>query len=306
MVRLLFVLLLLLALPAHALNIAMVLWRGETAAEAGFRAELTRLGYQTTITVYNANQDRTALATMLRQQMLPKLAEYDYIYTFGTTATTMTKSLVANRKPMIFNVVSDPVGAGFLSEDKAQNSMVAGVSNMVPMALQLANASKYLPSDKRLLLPFNPREQNTLLVADMLINAAKGYQWQVATWRIAPDPKRLENELKRLQQDAKNDIVFLAADSYLLSIAPRLLNALNAAAIPTICSAELFVEHGCSVGTISSYEALGKMAAVIIHRHQQGTQLQDIPLQTDPHPKLVLGQLGSTTKQEKNPEKPKL
>ncbi|MFM5501229.1 ABC transporter substrate-binding protein [Aeromonas veronii] len=305
MVRLLFVLLLLLALPAHALNIAMVLWRGETAAEAGFRAELTRLGYQTTITVYNANQDRTALATMLRQQMLPKLAEYDYIYTFGTTATTMAKSLVANRKPMIFNVVSDPVGAGFLSEDKAQNSMVAGVSNMVPMALQLANASKYLPSDKRLLLPFNPREQNTLLVADMLINAAKGYQWQVATWRIAPDPKRLENELKRLQQDAKNDIVFLAADSYLLSIAPRLLNALNAAAIPTICSAELFVEHGCSVGTISSYEALGKMAAVIIHRHQQGTQLQDIPLQTDPHPKLVLGQLGSTTKQEKNPEKPK-
>ncbi|WP_421309628.1 ABC transporter substrate-binding protein [Aeromonas sp. 603696] len=305
MVRLLFVLLLLLALPAHALNIAMVLWRGETAAEAGFRAELTRLGYQTTITVYNANQDRTALATMLRQQMLPKLAEYDYIYTFGTTATTMAKSLVANRKPMIFNAVSDPVGAGFLSEDKAQNSMVAGVSNMVPMALQLANASKYLPSDKRLLLPFNPREQNTLLVADMLINAAKGYQWQVATWRIAPDPKRLENELKRLQQDAKNDIVFLAADSYLLSIAPRLLNALNAAAIPTICSAELFVEHGCSVGTISSYEALGKMAAVIIHRHQQGTQLQDIPLQTDPHPKLVLGQLGSTTKQEKNPEKPK-
>lgn len=48
--------------------------------------------------------------TTLRQQMLPKLAEYDYIYTFGTTATTMTKSLVANRKPLIFNVVSDPVG----------------------------------------------------------------------------------------------------------------------------------------------------------------------------------------------------
>ncbi|MFM5270997.1 ABC transporter substrate-binding protein [Aeromonas veronii] len=306
MVRLPFVLLLLLALPAHALSIAMVLWRGETAAEAGFLAELTHLGYQATITTYNADQDRTALATMLRQQMLPKLAEYDYIYTFGTTATTMTKSLVANRKPLIFNVVSDPVGADILSEDKAQNSMVAGVSNMVPMALQLANASEHLATGKRLLLPFNPREQNTLLVADMLLNEAKRYQWQMVTWRMAPDPRRLDNELKRLQQDAKNDIVFLAADSYLLSIAPRLLNALNAAAIPTICSAELFVEHGCSVGTISSYEALGKMAAGIIHRHQQGTALQDIPLQTDPHPKLVLGQLGNATTQEASPEKPKL
>lgn len=288
MVRLLFVMLLLLALPAHALSIAMVLWRGETAAEESFRAELTRLGYQATITTYNADQDRNTLATLLRQQMLPKLDEYDYIYTFGTTATTMAKSLIANRKPLIFNVVSDPVGAGFLSEDKSQNNMVAGVSNMVPMTLQLANASKYLSTDKRLLLPFNPREQNTLLIADILLNEAKHYQWRVATWRIAPDPRRLDNELKRLQQDAKNDIVFLAADSYLLSIAPRLLNALNAASIPTICSAELFVEHGCTVGTISSYESLGKMAAGIIHRHQQGAQLQDIPLQTDANPRLIM------------------
>lgn len=47
------------------------------------------------------------------------------------------------------------------------------------------------------------------------------------------------------------------------------------------------------------------MAAGIIHRHQQGTGLQDIPLQTDPHPKLVLGQLGNATTQEASPEKPK-
>ena len=31
------------------------------------------------------------------------------------------------------------------------------------------------------------------------------------------------------------------------------------------------------------------MAANIIHRNQQGTPLQDIPLQTDPAPRLVLG-----------------
>ncbi|HHQ4552896.1 TPA: ABC transporter substrate-binding protein [Aeromonas veronii] len=293
MAQLFVVLLMLLSLPTHALTIAMVLWRGETSAEAGFRAELTRLGYQATITTYNANQDRATLAAMLRQQLEPKLAEYDYIYTFGTTATAMTKSLVANRKPLIFSVVSDPVGAGFWAEDKRQNKMVAGTSNMVPMALQLANASKYLPTGKRLLVPFNPREQNTRLVTDMLIAEAKRYHWHVATWRIAPDPKRLDNELQRLQVDAKNDIVFLAADSYLLSIAPRLLAALNDAGIPTICSAELFVEHGCTVGTISSYTLLGKMAANIIHLNQQGTPLQDIPLQLDTQPKLVLGPLGT-------------
>lgn len=298
--RLIVVMLLMFTLPAHALNIAMVLWRGETSAEEGFKTELIRLGYQTNITIFNANQDRAALATMLRQQMLPRLAEYDYIYTFGTTATDMTKSLVANRKPLIFSVVSDPFGAGFLAQDKSQNRMIAGTSNIVPMDMQLANASKYLPAGKRILLPFNPREQNTKLIANMLISEAKRYNWQVTTWRILPDPNRLDSELKRLQQDAKHDIVFLAADSYLLSMAPRLLAALNDAGIPTICSAELFVDHGCTVGTISSYKYLGKAAAEIIHLNQQGTPLQDIPLRIDEYPKLVLGPLSEITPQTRH------
>ncbi|MGL5128743.1 MAG: ABC transporter substrate-binding protein [Aeromonas popoffii] len=287
--RLLICCCLLLALPAQALTIAMVLWRGETDAERSFRAELIRLGYHPTFVTFNANQDRAAFATQLRQQLLPSLARYDYIYSFGTTATTMVKSLLGERKPLIFNIVSDPVGAGILSEDQAENRMVAGTSNLVPMALQLANARKHLPTDKGLLLPFNPREQNTLLTGELLLREAKRYQWDLATWRIAPDKRRLANELKRLQQDARQRIVFLAADSYLLSIAPELLAALNEGGIPTICSAELFVEHGCTVGTISSYETLGRMTANIIHRNLQGTPLQDIPLQTDPAPRLVLG-----------------
>lgn len=297
--RLLICCCLLLALPVQALTIAMVLWRGETDAERGFRAELIRLGHQPTFVTFNANQDRAAFATQLRQQLLPSLADYDYIYCFGTTATTMVRSLIGDRKPLIFNIVSDPVGAGILSEDKADNRMVAGTSNLVPMALQLANARQHLPTDKGLLLPFNPREQNTLLTGELLLREAKRYQWDLTTWRIAPDKRRLAGELKRLQQDARQRIVFLAADSYLLSIAPELLAALNEVGIPTICSAELFVEHGCTVGTISSYETLGRMTANIIHRNLQGTPLQDIPLQTDPAPRLVLGkQLASADNQD--------
>ena len=280
---------LLLALPAQALTIAMVLWRGETEAERAFRAELNRLGHLPTFVTFNANQGRTVLATLLRQQLLPALDNYDYIYSFGTTATIMVKSLIGNRKPLIFSIVADPFGAGFLSKEKAENRMVAGTSNMVPMELQLANARRYLPASKGLLLPFNPREQNTLLTADLLLREARRYQWELTTWRIAPDKRRLASELKRLQHAAKESIVFLAADSYLLSIAPELLAALNEAGIPTICSAELYVEHGCTVGTISSYRALGQMAANIIHRNLQGTPLQDIPLQTDLAPQLVLG-----------------
>ncbi|PJG60233.1 ABC transporter substrate-binding protein [Aeromonas cavernicola] len=289
MIRLSIVLWLCLTPPAHALNIAMVLWRGETPAEAAFRAELIQLGYQPNITIFNGEQDRAALATMLRRQMLPKLAEFDYIYTFGTTATAMTKMLVAGRKPIIFNMVFNPFESGFLAANEPQHQMMTGTSQMVPMALQLANARQYLPAGKRLLVPFNPREQNTRFITEMLKHEAERFEWQVATWRMLPVPARLAADLKRLQEVAKNDIVFLASDSYLLSIAPQLLKTLNDAGIPTICSAERFVEYGCTVSTVSSYQVQGKMAATIIHRNLQGTPLQDIPLQVDDAPRLVLG-----------------
>lgn len=283
------VLLLLLTLPAQALTIAMVLWRGETQAEEGFRDELARLGYRARFVTFNANLDRNQLATLLRQQLLPNIEQYDYVYTFGTTATLMAKSLMGGRKPLIFNVVSDPFGAGILSDEPGANRQVAGVSNLVPMGLQLENGRRHLPAGRRLLLPFNPREQNTLLLAEMVIHEAQRFNWPVETWRIVPVAKRLDSELARLVHDAGDAIIYLGADSYLLSVAPRLLASLNRAGIPTLCGAELFMSYGCSVGTISSYESLGRMAARIIDQHSRGTPLEAIPLQLDPAPRLILG-----------------
>ncbi|QWZ95134.1 hypothetical protein I6L41_02225 [Aeromonas sp. FDAARGOS 1411] len=280
----------LMAPSSHALTIAMVLWRGETAAETAFRAELNRLGYHPKIIVFDANQNRAVLAHMLRKEVVPRLDEFDYIYTFGTTATAMAKKTIYGRKPLVFTAVYDPIGASILSADKNMNSMIAGTSHMVPIAMQLANASKYLSTKKHILIPFNPREKNTRFITDMIKDEAARYSWEVFTWRIAPLPKRLDSELKRLRQDAKNDIVFLPSDSYLLSVAPRLLNALNEEGIPTICSVELFVKYGCSVSTISSYDSQGKLAAKIIDSNQRGILLKDIPLQIDNAPRLVVGE----------------
>lgn len=280
--------LLCLAVPAHALKIAMVLWRGETGAEQGFRDELKKLGYKPEFVVFDGRQDRTLLATMLRLELLPELASYDYVYSFGTTASLMSKSLLQGRKPLIFNAVSDPFGAGILSAKKSDNAMVAGISNMVPLPLQLANARKYLPQGRVLLLPVNPREQNTRLIGERLQAAAAQYQWQVKIWRINPD-KSQDSELRRFQQGAVGSVVFLPADSYLISMGPQLLRLLNEARIPTICSTEAFIPYGCTVGTVSNYHAQGELAAGILDRHQKGVSMADMPLQFDLSPRLVVG-----------------
>ena len=288
---LLFCALCIIHVNAYALKIAMVLWRGETPAEQGFREEMKKLGLNPEITVFNADQDRATLATLLRTELEPNLAKYDYVYSFGTTASQMTKQFLKGRKPLIFNVVADPYGAGLLSTNKQDNKMLAGVSNMIslplPLPLQIANARKYLPKGSKMLFPVNPREQNTQLIGEQLTPVAAQHHWILETWRINPDKALLNSELLRLQKDAKGSVVFIPADSYLISIAAELMQALNEANIETICSVGAFIPYHCSVGTVGDYQVQGKLAAKIIAMHQKGTALQDIPLQYDLSPRLM-------------------
>jgi ABC-type proline/glycine betaine transport system substrate-binding protein len=53
---------------AENLRIAMVLWRGETPAEKGFKDGLKKLGYTAEFTVVNADQNRTTLRSKFEKR----------------------------------------------------------------------------------------------------------------------------------------------------------------------------------------------------------------------------------------------
>ncbi len=127
---------------AKTLKIAMVLWRGETEAEKGFQQGLKEFGYSVQYTVMNAGQDRTELGRLLRENLEPKLDTFDYIYVFGTTVASATKSIVQDKVPQIFNIVADPVGAGLVQSAESSGGNIAGVTNEIPLSLQLQTALK--------------------------------------------------------------------------------------------------------------------------------------------------------------------
>ena len=62
---------------AKNLRVAMVLWRGETDAEKGFKDGLKELGYSAQYVVMNAGQDRAELGRLLREDLKPKLETFD-------------------------------------------------------------------------------------------------------------------------------------------------------------------------------------------------------------------------------------
>ena len=144
---------------AKDLRIAMVLWRRETEAEKGFQQGRKEFGYSVQYTVMNAGQDRTELGRLLREELNPKLNNFYYIYVFETTVASATKSIVQDKVPQIFNIVADLVGAGLVQSAQSSGGNIAGVTNEIPLPLQLQTALKIVPF-KRLGLLFNPRERN--------------------------------------------------------------------------------------------------------------------------------------------------
>lgn len=279
---------------AKNLKIAMVLWRGETDAEKGFKEALKNLGYSVQYTVMNAGQDRTELGRLLREDLKPKLDSVDYVYSYGTTVTLATKSIVQDKTPLIFVIVADPVGAGVVPSMESSGGNVAGVSNEVSLDLQIKTALTLVPF-KRLGFLFNPREKNSMAIREKLVEVARPLGIEVVDVRSAPVQDMLQENLKKLRdRTIAVDAVYLPADSF-HTVNAKLIGAeLRAARIRSIAASDTYIEQGALAGVVPDYHKLGKAAATIVHRHQGGQKLQDMPVETDKDPLLKIN--GATSR----------
>ena len=86
------------------------------------------------------------------------------------------------------------------------------------------------------------------------------------------------------------DAVYLPQDSFLVSQAKLIGAELKAAKVKSIASIKDYVDDGALMGVVPDYYDLGKAAAMIVHRHQGGEKLQNIPVQTANEPVLVINQ----------------
>ncbi len=284
------------------LKIAMILWRGETKAEQGFMDGLKELGYAVNYTTLNAEQDKTKLGYILREDLGPKLREFDYVYTFGTTVTKTTKTFLQDQVPHIFNAVADPVGAGIVDSLESSGSNIGGATIGISLALQVETAIKVLQF-KRLGLIFNSREKNSLLIRDQLYEIAQKLRFEMIDLRSPPVQDMLQQHLDKLKdKSVVVDAVYLPQDSFLVSNAQLIGTELRAAKVKSIGSLKTYIDNGALMGVVPDYYESGKAVATIVDRHQKGNKLQNMPIVTQKNPTLVINK---TTRQALNVEIPK-
>ena len=267
-------------------RIAMLLWRGETEAERGFRDGLKKLGYAAKIDVFNAGQKKSRVGEILRQQL--KIKKYDVVYTFGTTVSMQAKSYLNGRVPHVFNIVADPVGAGLVESLDASGGNLSGIKSGVPLRLQIQNAHQLLKF-KRLGYIFNSREKNSNLSLDILEGLSREFGFEVVKFRSPPVLERLSKNLHKIVNGTVQiDAMYVPSDSYIVSNAKTIAATLRIAEIPGVGAIKKYISEGMLMGSVADYYELGQLAASIVDQHRKGVRLKDIPIKTPASPKLLV------------------
>ena len=284
-----------------SLKIAMILWRGETRAESGFIDGLKELGYPVEYIIINAGQDIKKLGLLL-SKIKPKFDEFDYIYTFGTTVSRRTRVIVNDRVPQIFNVVTDPVGAGIVQGMESSGGNISGMSDAIPISVQIKSALEVIKFNK-LGIFFNPREKNSMIIRKELYNIAKDFDFEVIDLRSPPVQKMLQENLQKvIDKSILVDAVYLPSDSFLVSNAELIGSKLRAAKVKSIGAVKNFIENGALMGVVFDNYQLGRTVASIVDRHQKGEKLQNIPIAKVEKPYLVINKTTSDILNIKIPE----
>ena len=251
-------------------SVAMITWRGETAAEKGFIDELDAGPHEITLTKYHADQDPQRLQAII--SAIQK-TQTDIIYVFGTTAT---KTVLARVKqtPVIFNIVSRPVGSGIISSWESSGNNATGASNKVAVINQLRTL-KQVVDFRRLGIIFNPKEQNSLIQRNTVKRLENTLNFTLVQYKIS-NKADIPNRLRLLPEEV--DAVFLPADSMIKFLGTGIMEIVNRHGIPSLSTVGSMVpEDGVLLGFVPKYYELGRLAARKAILILGGTHPSDIP-----------------------------
>ncbi|WP_210394609.1 ABC transporter substrate-binding protein [Motiliproteus sediminis] len=287
-------LLALLALPAPAssatqdssagdaapLRLLMVLWRGETAAEAGFLDTLHAHQISLEIERIDAGQDRENLAHHF-WRLGNGVLSYDAVYSFGTTASVMTHSLVRGRIPQFYSMVSDPQEAGLMQ--RTGPAPITGTTDAIAAELKIRTARQLFPI-RHIAMLFNARERNARVQLDEMEQLCEQLGITLSVLRVAPESRSLANQLQRLRAGGLGiDTVYLPSDSYLISQSATIMAALEDTDYRVVGATETFVADGALLAIAPDYrhmgERLGERLVTLLHSGEQA--LDTTPISVD-------------------------
>lgn len=243
------------------------------AAVAGFKEALAEKGF-TNITYDDQNaQGDMATASSIAQ----KFAGEGLDLILGVaTPTTQAVVKADQTTPIVFTAVTDPVGAGLVSDPEAPGANVTGVSDMLPVQPHLDLIKQIVPDVKTVGVVYNAGESNSvfLIEAEKEAAAAMGIEIVDATASNSSEVQAAAESLV-----GRVDAISVLTDNTAVSALESIIKVAEQNKIPLIAGDTDSVKRGAVAAYAFDYKDLGLQAGYQAAEILSGTPIADIPVE---------------------------
>ena len=245
-----------------------------TDMREGFLARMAELGYGEDAVTYdyrNAQGQADVLAsicdTMIDNGM-------DLVVTI---ATPPTQAMVNKESgtPVFFISVSNPVGAGILTDMATPDRNATGTSNAIPISANFELCEQLTPGCKTFGVIYCTSEVNSVTTAGQAKEylEANGYTYIERTVTTSSDVQQATEYLI----EAGVDAIFVPNDSVVQTAMATLAELTRNAGIPVYGSSAVMPKDG-AFATISIKDSdIGAATADMVDRYLKGTPIEEIP-----------------------------
>lgn len=245
-----------------------------TDMREGFLTRMAELGYTDETTAFdykNAQGDMTNLHTIC-QTLVD--AQADLIVTIATPPTQAIVNMESGI-PVFFISVSNPVGAGVISDMEKPDKLATGTSNAIPVDEMFQLSAQLTPDAKYFGILYNMSEINAATTAEdaKAYMDANGYTYRESLVTATSEVQQATQALIESGVEA----IFIPNDSMVQSALPLVAELANEAQIPVYGSSAVMVASGAFATISISDTEIGAMTADMVDQYLQGTPIEEIP-----------------------------
>ena len=280
-------------------HVYLVVWRGETDVEHGFRAHMYERGIPVRYSVRNANRDRSRLPEFVAEIQADKP---DLVHTFGTSVArgifgpidAADPGLHVRGIPGVFSVVSYPVNDKIVEDFQATGRLLTGSTFLTPIETQIDTILAYRSIDT-LGVIYNPLERNSVTNVEQLRAATGARNITLLESPVPlnaegrPDATRLAALVDALVRDGA-EFLYMGPDSFVTVNSPQLSERAANHGVPSFAAVEASFERSqAMLGLVSRYYLIGKLAGAQAERILVGGERpEDIPVASLPRFALLI------------------
>lgn len=235
------------------------------ATREGLLEELKKLGYEegkNLVLEYQSAQGNSTLAAQIAQKFVAN--QPNIIVAIGTKVAQAVKNATKSTKiPVVFSSVTDPLDAKLITNLKASEGNVTGVSNFLGVEPQFTLFKKVLPTLKTLGIIYDPGEANSISLNKTMEALAPKFGLKLV---FATATKTGEVYAAAQSLCGKVDAMFVNNDNTALGAFGSVVKATQGCKIPAFVSDVDLAPQGALAAVGPDQKELGRQTARMVDR----------------------------------------